>query len=240
MDKGLVYYTDNRCKERILIVCQEQLKRCMKLYGYPIISVSHYPIDFGTNFVLNHPRGIISIYKQTIKGLEECPTDIIFLVEHDVLYHPSHFNATPSREDVFCFDVNKWYVSAATGQALTYYGSDESLMCAYRELLLRHFHKALEQEEKYGHDRSLGFTPPKGVPVKDRIGGVESYKAAFPSIHINHSRNFTYKRMKREQFRQQPKDWMEADEIPGWGKTKGRFNEFLNDIGRSDQPKEVS
>lgn len=232
MSKGLIYYTDNRCEERILQVCRNQLKRCMKEWGFPIVSISHYPIDFGKNFVMYHPRGIISIYKQTIKGLEECPTDVVFFVEHDILYHPSHFDITPSREDVFCFDTNKWFVSAKDGQAFTYHHSDESLMCAYRNLLLKHFHLALAQEERYGHDRILGFTPPKGVPVKDRCGGIETYTALHPSIHINHFNNFTYKRTKQDQFRRKPQGWLEADEIPGWGRTKERFDEWLHDIGR--------
>lgn len=235
MDKGLVYYTDNRCEERIATVCRQQLERCMKTYNYPIVSVSHYPIAFGRNIVLYHPRSVLSIYKQTVKGLEECKADVIFLVEHDLLYHPSHFDITPSREDVFCFDFNNWFVSSNGGQALTYNHSDESLMCAYRDLLLKHFRKALEYTEKNGFDKSLGFTPPKGVPKGERVGGTEIYKAAYPSIHINHDNNFTRKRMKKSQFKSEPKDWLEADEVPGWGKTKGRFDEFLYDIGRSDQ-----
>ena len=41
-------------------------------------------------------------------------------------------------------------------------------------------------------------------------------------------------------YRTKVKDWILADEIPYWGKTKGRFWEFLEDaLRRSNEPKEV-
>lgn len=230
--KALVYYTDNHCPEYIVFACRRQLEKCMEIYKFPIISVSQMPIKFGKNIVMDLPRSVLSIYKQTIKGLEESNADVVFLVEHDLLYHPSHFDITPSKKDVFCFDMNRWFVQTDTGKAFTYAVSDESLMCGYRELLLKHFRKAAEVTERNGFDRSLGFTPPKGVPKEDRCGGVENYTAKCPTIHINFSGNFTHKRSNKSEFRSESScpGWTEADEIPHWGKTLGRFNEFLREV----------
>ena len=234
MDKGLVYYTDNRCEERILIACRRQLERCMEKYGFPVISVSHWPITFGKNFVMELPRSPLSIYKQMVRGMEECETDVIFLIEHDVLYHPSHFDFTPPGENRFCYNMNRWFISSTEGKAITYYGSEDSFLSGYRELLLKHYRKAIEVTEKFGFRSSLGFNPPRGVPVEDYCGKAKRYISKYPNIHIKHDNNYTKHRMDKSEFRVERncRNWQEADEVPGWGKVKGRFDAFLNEVGR--------
>jgi hypothetical protein len=55
----------------------------------------------------------------------------------------------------------------------------------------------------------------------------------FPCIDIRHKRSFTPPRMKRGDYRNERsiKGWTEAEEVPGWGRTKGRFRELLKDYG---------
>ena len=36
-------------------------------------------------------RGIVTMFRQILAGLEALDTEYAFCVEHDVLYHPSHF-----------------------------------------------------------------------------------------------------------------------------------------------------
>jgi len=36
------------------------------------------------------------------------------------------------------------------------------------------------------------------------------------------------------QFRRKPEGWQMADEIPFWGRTKGRVDEFLRDVNNAD------
>ena len=233
--KGLIYYTDNHPEEKLLLACQKQLTRCMDIYGFSIISVSQKQIDFGRNIVMDLEWSVLSMYKQILKGLEESETDIIFMIEHDLLYHPSHFDFTPSDKNVYYYDRNVWAVDADTGKAVFYHRNVPSLLCAYRELLLEHYRRKVEFVEANGFKSRYGFSPPKGLPKELRNGKYKVYFAEQPSIDIRHSKALTRRRMDKSQFRSERscRGWTEADEVPGWdGKTKGRFDNFLQEVGR--------
>jgi glycosyltransferase involved in cell wall biosynthesis len=229
LTKGIVYYTDNSCAERILYVVRNRLKVICK--DWDIVSVSQYPTDFGRNFVLPLERSVKSLYKQVVKGLQESKADIIFLCEHDVLYHPSHFKAVPPAEDVFYYDHNRWCLEEKNGKAVFYHSDCPSYMCAYRELLLEHYTKVLARIEKEGWTSKYGYSPPKGLPKAEYIGSVQTYMAEFPTIDVRHKNSFTSHKMKKEHFRSESsrKGWTEAWEIKGWGKTKDRFEDFLRE-----------
>jgi len=229
--KGLVYYTDNQCEERILNIVRNQLKSICN--GHQIVSVSHYPINFGKNIVLRSPKSPLTMFKQILIGLEGIKSDIVFLVEHDIIYHPSHFDFTPPRDDVFYYNENTWKVRAQDGQALFYHTKQVSGLCANRELLLEHYRKRVERVEKEGFTRYMGFEPgthtyPRGIDDYK----AESYFSEHPNIDIRHSNNLTASRFKKEQYRDQNsiKGWTLADEVPFWGKTKNRFSQFLESI----------
>jgi hypothetical protein len=232
MTKGLVYYTNNSPAENIFLACQKQLKKCMKVWGFPIYSISQKPIDFGVNFVMDLESSVSSMFKQILRGIEECKTDIIFLIEHDVLYHPSHFDFTPTKEDHFYYNRNEWRVSSTTGKAVFYEHNDVSQLCAQRDLLLAHYTKVVESVEKGGFKHSYGFSPPKGLPKELQTGHYTCYKSAVPNLDIRHPNAFTPQRMNKSDFRSERscRGWTESDGVPGWGKTLGRFDEFLEEI----------
>jgi glycosyltransferase involved in cell wall biosynthesis len=228
---GMVYYTDNRLDPRIMDVVQKQLQQCCN--GHQIISVSLKPIDFGKNITLPLERGYLTMFKQILAGIEACDSEIIFLVEHDVLYHPSHFDFTPPKKDVFYYDENRWFVDAVSGRALFYNAKSTSMLCAYRSLLIEHYRKRVDRVQKEGFTYRLGFEPgnhpfPRGV---DHYGS-EAYLAKFPSIDIRHGKNLTASRWTKEEFRNKKNlyAWTEADEVPGWGKTRGCFNQIMGVI----------
>jgi|SRR3989344_68812 len=229
MTKGLVYYTDNTPDEKIFLACQAQLNRCMKQWKYPIYSISQKPVNFGINTVMNLDRSALSMFKQILEGIEACETDVIFLIEHDLLYHPSHFNFTPEKEDHFYFNKNFWNVSSLDGKAVYYIHNDVSMVCAHRSLLLKHYRKVVELVKKIGYRNSWGFSPPKGVPKEDRYGHYTYYESAVPDVNIRHPNAFTPQRMNKYQFRSERsrREWTESDGVLGWGKTLGRFDEFL-------------
>ena len=54
----------------------------------------------------------------------------------------------------------------------------------------------------------------------------------FPNIDIRHGHNLTQSRWTQEEFRDKSTclGWTMADEVPGWGVTKGRFGDILNKI----------
>ena len=232
MSKGLIYYTDNHGDERLLRTCRENILRCMRKYHYPIISVSQMPINFGVNYIMDIPRAILSIYKQVLKGLKQSGADIIFLVEHDVIYHPAHFDFTPEREDTFYYDHNRWSVCDTTGKAVFYHANVPSMLCAYKELLIKHYTLALELMAGVGERAKYGFSPPKGIEEKKRVGKRNIYFAKYPSLDIRRLDAWTSKRMDKSQFRSEKdyQGWTEADEVPGWGKIKGQFDNFLRRV----------
>jgi hypothetical protein len=56
--------------------------------------------------------------------------------------------------------------------------------------------------------------------------------AEFPSLDIRREESWSRKRMDKSQFRSDRscRGWTEADEVPGWGKIRGRFDEFIEEI----------
>ena len=230
--KGIVYYTDNRCEERILQVVRNQLTSACN--GQKIVSVSQYPIAFGHNIVMPLQRSVITMFKQILKGLEEIDTDIVFLCEHDVIYHPSHFDFVPLKKDVYYYNDNVWDLDANTGQALHYAGMKKvSGLVAYKDLLLEHYRNRIERVEKEGFTRKIGFEPGKKLPR-----GIDNYDYAYytsehPNIDIRHSNSVTRGRFKLSEYRcrERIKDsWTLADGIPYWGSTKDRFDSFLREL----------
>lgn len=233
MTKGLVYYTNNTPDQNIFLACQKQLSKCMKVWGYPIYSISQKPIDFGINTVLDLESSLVSMYKQIYEGLSQCKTDVIFLIEHDVLYHPSHFDFTPQRADHFYYNRNEWRVSSVTGKAVYYLHNDTSQLVALREPLMAHIKRAIEANTGSSHI-SYGIAPPRGIPPEEQKGKhYGTYMSKVPNVDIRHTKTFTKVRMDPSEFRSERsrRGWTESDRIPGWpGKTLGRFNAWLKEV----------
>src|SRR3990167_2777836 len=238
--KGIVYYTDNQLDEKIMKKCQEQLLK-LESSNLPIVSVSLKPIEFGVNYVLPLERGYLTCAKQILMGLEALDTDIIFFAEHDVLYHPSHFDFTPEKKDVYYYNMNSWMLRASDGHALYYDHKSLSGMSCYRETAIKHFKERIRRIEalmeeakdtgtvksmKSGLDiplkegiHRLGFEPGTHNRV-DRIDDLkaEGYKSQEPNVDIRHDGTLTQSRWSIDKFRNRPTNWQEAEEIPGWGK----------------------
>ena len=84
--------------------------------------------------------------------------------------------------------------------------------------------------EEHGFTRKMGFEP--GTHGRaERVDDLksEAWMSEFPNIDIRHGDNLTPSRWRQDQFRNQRscRGWKEADEVPGWSKTKGRFRVFL-------------
>jgi hypothetical protein len=239
--KGIVYYTDNRGDELILRAARAQLVRAagsLPIMGTALAPIPEWP---GTK-VLPLERGYLTMAKQILAGLEDSTADVIFFCEHDVLYHPSHFEFTPPREprtDEFgittgyWYNENVWKVDAETGHALFYYVRQLSGLCAWRDTLLAHFRKRVELIERNGFSRKMGFEPGthrRAERVDDLTS--EAWMSPLPNLDIRHGSNLTPTRWSRDQFRNQrfTRGWTEADCVPGWGVTRGRFREILRGI----------
>lgn len=237
MTKGLCYYTDSRLDPVIAQGCRDQLQRAAP--GLPIASVClgavlpTWSTPVLSNGGLPLARGYSAMFQQILRGLEELETDVAFLVEHDCLYHPSHFEFTPSRKDVYYYNQNVWKVRSSDGHALHYPCSQTSGLCANRELLVEHYRKRVQIVQESGFTRAQGFEP--GTHNRaERIDDFksETWMSAFPNIDIRHDTNLTESRWHKSEFRNQKytEGWTEGDVVPGWGITRDRFADFLADL----------
>lgn len=227
---GVVYYTDAAIPDSIAAPCRESIEWS----GLPIVSVSLKPIHWGAakNLLLCEERGYLTMFRQILAGLEAIDSEFVFFCEHDVAYHPSHFSFTPPNHTQVFYNQNVWKVDAETGQALHYLCSQTSGLCASRELLLEHYRKRVALVEAHGFSRKMGFEPGthrRAERVDDLTA--RTWMSEFPNVDIRHSHNLTPSRWKKEQFKDQryTAGWTESDSIPGWGVTKGRFREFLQE-----------
>lgn len=231
--KGILYYTDNRLDETAIgMSVQYQLLQT----DLPITSVSLKPIEFGHNIVLPLERGYLTMARQILTGLEAMDTDVVFFCEHDVLYHPSHFDFAPPTRDLYYYNLNVWKVNATTGHAITYITKQLSGLCAYRDILIEHYRERVRRIEAEGFSRGIGFEP-GSHNRKERIDDrkSEAWYSDYPNVDIRHDKNLTANRWRQEQFRDQRncQGWQESDSVPGWGKIEGRFDQWLDDVSSS-------
>ena len=233
--REIIYYTDNLLTERFLSIIRGQIKRACS--DIPIISVSQWPIAFGRNIVLSGiGRSNLSMFQQILAGIEASKADIVNFVEHDVIYHPSHFEFVPPDNKAFYYNRNVWKVRYSDGQAVYYQTSGLSLMVCYRDIALEHYRERVRRQADGTLPRGTGFEPghhvaPAGIGTIPR----EYFTAEHPCIDIRHSNNKTHKnRFDKASFTNANsiRDWQLADEVPFWGKTKGRFFEFLMNLDK--------
>jgi len=227
--KGMVYYTSNDCDERILHAVRENLMKVRS--GVKMVSVSLKPLCFGDeNITLFLEKGPLTMYKQILAGLEKIDTDIVFLVEHDVFYPKCHFDFIPTRKDTFYYNENWWKVRVSDGQAVQWKAIQVSGLCAYRSLLIEHYLKRIERTERRFSNR-VGFEP--GLHKSPR--GIDNYqfqtwRSEIPYVDMCHEHNVTRSRF-RPDIRLE--NYIMSDEVPHWGRTKDRVNDFIKDIERS-------
>jgi hypothetical protein len=192
--------------------------------------------------ILPLQRGYLTMFKQILAGLESLEfSDIVFFCEHDVLYHPTHFDFVPARKDVFYYNINVWKVRADDGHALHYDCKQTSGLCAYRDLLLEHYKERVRKtEEKFNelgdtHEfrnwiRRQGFEPGthgRAERVDDYKS--ESWKSEYPNLDIRHDKNLTPSRWSQDQFRDRRncQNWIEAESVEGWYEA-GKFGDLIS------------
>jgi glycosyltransferase involved in cell wall biosynthesis len=236
--KGIVHYTDGRIGEWL----SRPVRNSLEASGLPIVSVNlqcsfdwrHRVREIWMDGEPSH----LTMFRQILAGLEELPADYAFLCEHDVLYHHSHFDFVPPRDDVYYYNLNVWKVDAQTGRAVTYDTKQTSGLCANRELLVQHYRRRVARVEREGFSRRMGFEP-GSHRRSERIDDIPSdtWRSAFPNLDIRHSKNLTATRWSPEQFRDKRncQGWKEADEVPGWGVTKGRMAEIFAGVASAVQ-----
>lgn len=204
---GVIFYTDNQLDEKIARACRDQLR---KAFSGQIVTASLKPLDFGDKqIVLPLERGHLTMFKQILAALEASTADIIFHCEHDVLYHPSHFEFRPS-EVKFYYNQNWWKVRK-DGLAVHWDADQVSGLCAPRQLLLDFYRHRVASFDKDNFDRK--YEPMSGT-------GSEAWKAEYPDVDIRHNSNWTLDKWSLDDFRSKDtaKNFQTSrvDDIPGW------------------------
>ncbi len=241
ISKGMIYYTDNQLDDKIAKPVRDRLLKISQDKKIPITSSSLKKMDFGERNV-HFPtmkRGYLTMFKQILGALEKAQEDIIFFVEHDVLYHPTHFDFVPPDKNTFYYNKGVWFLRGTDGHCLHYDVNQLSGLCVYREAAIIHFRERYEmtkaeyerlekiypnREEllRYFHRfiRHMGFEPftHGRVPWKNQFT-LGTWKSELPNIDIKHGANATGQRWKKEKYRNQQLliNWTESESVPGWG-----------------------
>lgn len=226
--KGIIYYTDNR----IINPIRDTARHFIKASGLPIVSCSLKPIRFGKNIVLegrqrSYPTYITQIYL----ALTHLDTKYVFFCEQDVLYHKSHFDFTPLRDDVFYYNNNLWRWKLHNFRLVTYkHMRAVSCLCVNREFAIKHYKKRLEKAEELGMSKIRSRAPRTGTiwayePGTKPIsrGGFsddicEDWFSSGPNIDIRHRKTFTSIKLDPEDFKNLPEGYQEKkyNEVSEW------------------------
>ena len=225
---GCIYYTDNQLDEKVMKACQKQLwKAACRDHKMPVVSCSLKPMEFGKNIVFNGESGYLTMTKQILTALEELDTDIVFFCEHDVLYHPSHFDFVPEDRNTWYYDANYWFLRLPDGFAISYDCSPLSGLVVYRDIAIKHYEERIKLMEKDQFKEfsmlKIGFEPMTHGRIKWKNSyPFKTFMSKVPSIDITHGKNVTKKRWRIDQFRRKPKYWNEGtiDTITGWDNVK--------------------
>lgn len=226
--KGIIYYTDNRLGNPI----RDAVKYFIAKSGLPIVSCSLSPIKFGKNVVISgrvrsYPTYLLQIYT----ALTNLDTKYVFFCEHDVLYHPSHFDFTPPRDDIFYYNDNVWRWKLHNFKLVTYnHMRPLSCLCCNRELAIEHYKKRMKKAEELGLNINRSREPrtaniwgfePGTKPVSrggfsdDKCDDWYSYG---PNVDIRHNKTFTSIKIDPVDFKALPDGFKEIryDELPEW------------------------
>jgi len=214
----ILYYADGRLENK-------PLGRIVKDYilksGLPILSVTLKPMDFGKNIHYIGKRSHSTMFKQILFGLQNSTADFIFMCEHDVLYHPSHFKFVPPKDDVYYYNNNVWKYRLSDRKVIGYNCKWLSQCCAGRKILIEHYKNKLALIEK--GIRSYGYEPGCGQNKHLTNYKTENWESEFPNVDIRHRGNWTgATRMSQDEFKNKKtcQNWQEitVDKIPGWDK----------------------
>lgn len=224
--KGILYYTDGELDPKLMLKVQEQIKKA----ELPITSVSLKPINFGKSITINEKRGPLAMAKQILAGLEAMEEDIVFLAEHDIHYHQSHWKFFPPKKDVIYYNKNVYHLRLSDGFAVYYDAKRLSQLCAYRETLIEHYKKKVALLENTKYSPKIGHEP----GTHNRLERVDDLTSEFwesehPNVDLKHGHNFTVARWRKEDFRSQRscQNWKQGYSIPGYGNTQ-KFISKLN------------
>lgn len=108
-DLTVIYYTANYLERENPVFVKNTKRQLLRaIGGYPLISVSQKPMDFGQNVCVGDiGRSHLNIYRQIMIGCQHAKTKYVAMAEDDILYSYEHFHCKVPDRDIFLYDVNK-------------------------------------------------------------------------------------------------------------------------------------
>lgn len=234
--KAIVYYTDNSLEESYAPQIRKHLQ--IAAGDIPIISVSQKPLQFGHNIVTDfNGSNYINYTKQIWLGVSESNTTIVYLAEHDNLYHASHFAFTPIDNECFYYDTNTIWGFPTRNRYAKRPGVSRmavGMLCAYRKVLLEAMTERLTflmmgySYQRRGRRKCLHACEP-GVSDKRALWNgrryaelsphwYQTYHSEVTNIELRHSSNLSGTR-NIHRYKERYK------EMPYWGSLKDIFGQ---------------
>jgi len=206
----IVYYTDSQLAEPLASAVR---KRLQKVCGpIPIVSVSQTPLKFGKNVCLGEqPRKYKSVYEAMLAGVKATPPgSIVYLVEHDVFYHPSHFAFLPPERGKLYFNENRYYYTRGHERFEKARGKVALSQCvAWREDLIQHAEERLSVSP---NDITESFSAWQKRSSLETVTFVSNR----PNVDILHGANLTLKGQKKLRYMKGERGTVR--DLPGWGR----------------------
>lgn len=212
-DATIIYYTSNQEDPEFERKIQETiLANCG---GLPIISVSHKPINFGTNICVGEVgQSGFNMCRQVLIACKAATTRFVISAEADCLYPPDYFTFRPKRDDA-CFRNNSTYLMAYKRDY--FYKKNEG--GTWAQVINREFYiKRLEELFQDAPEWSItekSFPKERGKRFFDSS---ESFTTKNPCISIKSGRG-----MRRYSHSER----VPIYELPYWGSGKEIYNKYL-------------
>ncbi|MBU2052605.1 hypothetical protein KKH13_05350 [Patescibacteria group bacterium] len=215
MNSTIIYYTSNR--EGTMFekrVRDTLLKNCG---GLPIISVSHLPIDLGTNICVGDV-GVsgFNMFRQVQIALREAKTRFVISAEADCLYPPDYFEFTPERDDVPYRNTNLYVMPDLRDYFFSKPGGATHAQIVGREHYLAVLDKLFEGAPEWS-TKEKNF-PKERLRKADVFDKIEYYQTENPVFQIKTHKGMRY---------YTSSDRTPIPEIPYWGKGKDIRSYYL-------------
>ena len=215
--REIIFYTDCALRHKRLF---ELSKKSIEASKLPILTLSlKKNLHFGRNIVVHGNRSHTTLYTQILLGLLISDADYVFFCEHDVLYHPSHFDFTPPTDDKYYYNNNVYKYRLSDRRVVGYDCNWLSQLCANRKLLIDHYIKRFKIIAN--GKRAYGYEPGTGQSRKIEGAGFGRWESKYPNIDVRHGQNWTgVNRMDPSEFRNKKycQNWKElrVEDIPYW------------------------
>ena len=226
-DITIVYYTSNQLEKDNPYFLSNTKKQLLKAVAdFPIVSVSHKPIDLGTNICLGDiGRSHLNLYKQILIGAKASKTKYIACAEDDIFYSYEHFHQELPRGDYFLYDMNKWSIFTWTKPPQYTYRDRlvVNQLIAPRDYLVEALEERFARVEELKKTKSEAdiikywgdpgrYEKYLGVKVRE----VKHFFSSVPSIVFTHESAFGYLNHSNRKKLGNPK----AYDIPVWNRAE--------------------